>query len=247
MEYETFNLIDQIQDEHWWFVGRKKIIKQLIEKFRNKKNMAIADVGSGFGVHIDILKEFGDITALEMNDDALDKIKIRWSSDNVKGIKWQSPDPLVDRFDLMLLADVLEHIPNDVEAAQWMWNHLNPGGQVLITVPAHQMLWSEMDDVCHHYRRYSKTQLQKLFAGRFNIKYLSYYNTTLFPVKLLFVIITRMLRTILPKRPKQSYNEVPPAFINRLFTKILCAEAEIMKKMSLPYGCSLVILAEKKL
>jgi len=54
-----------------------------------------------------------------------------------------------------MMADVLEHIPNDFEAVQWMIDDLNPGGYVIITVPTHQFLWTEMDEVVHHYCRYS--------------------------------------------------------------------------------------------
>jgi 2-polyprenyl-3-methyl-5-hydroxy-6-metoxy-1,4-benzoquinol methylase len=197
MEQSIYELLDEVQEDHWWFLGRKKIIRQLIEKFSVKQqSLAIADVGCGFGAHLDMLTQFGNVAALELNEEALSKINSKWPAGNVKPIKWKSPEPLAERFDLMLLADVLEHIPDDKEAVDWMWQHLNPGGQVLITVPAHQLLWTEMDDVCHHYRRYSKAQLKQLFESKFEIKYLSFYNSTLFPVKLLFVLLARTVLLI---------------------------------------------------
>jgi SAM-dependent methyltransferase len=245
MEQSMYQILEE-QEDHWWFLGRKKIILQLIQKYSLKNQpLAIADVGCGFGAHINMLKDFGSVTALDLNEEALEKIKNKWQSGNVKAIKWKSPEPLSEQFDLMLLSDVLEHIPDDKEAVEWMWQHLKPGGQVLITVPAYQALWTDMDDVCHHYRRYSKKELKNLFVDKFQIKYFSFYNTTLFPVKLLFVALTRGLRKIFPNRPKKSYSDVPSVFINSIFKSILYLEAEIMRKVKLPYGCSLVILAEK--
>ncbi len=246
MEKSIYELVDQVQETHWWWLGRQRIIKNVIEHYCNlDKPLNIADVGSGYGANIPLLENYGPITALEMHQEALDKIKAKWPTDKVKAVQWKSPEPSSDRFDLMLLADVLEHIPDDKEAVDWMWNHLKPGGKVVITVPAHQFLWTEMDDVCHHFRRYSRPQLAKLFSDRFEINYCSYYNTTLFPVKLAFVALANTLRKILPKRPKQSYSDEPTKLINIIFRTILYLEAKIMPKVELPYGCSLIILATR--
>jgi hypothetical protein len=109
------------------------------------------------------------------------------------------------------------HIPDDAEAVNWIWNHLNPGGHVMVTVPAHQFLWTEMDEVVHHVRRYERSQLLDLFAGDFELRVASYYNMFLFPVKCAFVGFARTYRKLAPAREKRSYNEIPPQPINVIF------------------------------
>ena len=115
-------------------------------------------------------------------------------------VSWKSPDKVKRRFNAALLADVLEHIPDDAGAVEWLHQHLKPDGLVFITVPAHQFLWTQMDDVLFHHRRYTKESLIALFDNKFEILECHYYNLFLFPVKLLFVLFDRLSRILFPKK-----------------------------------------------
>jgi len=242
-EYE---LVREVQDTHWWWLGRKRIIETLIEKnIKHSKKLSIADIGCGFGGNISMLRQYGDVTALELNKEAISQITYKWG-DSVKTIVWKSPEAIAEKFDLMLLADVLEHIPNNIEAIEWIYEHLNDGGYCILTVPAHMFFWSDMDDVVHHYQRYGRNNFLSPFVNKFHIVYFSFYNMILFPVKVAFVFINKAIRLIFPKRKKRSYNDVPPRIINSLFKRTLYIEAWMVKYgISLPFGVSMVLLVKK--
>ena len=147
----------------------------------------------------------------------------------------------------MLLADVLEHIPDDKGAVEWFYEHLTDNGYVLITVPAHKFFWTQMDEVLDHHRRYTKKSLSNLFDGRFEIVYCGYYNMFLFPIKACFLMFDRLKRLIVPTAQKRSYNDLPPSLINSTFKHILMSEASIIKRGQVPFGVSLICLARKAL
>jgi SAM-dependent methyltransferase len=246
VQISEYELVRQVQGRHWWWLGREKIIETLVEKYIDTSvKLEIADVGCGFGANISMLRQYGDVTGLELNAEALDTVKSRWG-DSVNTVNWQSPDPLAARFNFMLLADVLEHIPDDKEAVDWISEHLMDDGYTMITVPAHQFLWTQMDEVLHHHRRYTQETLLTLFDDRFEIVYCSYYNMLLFPVKVCFVMFDRLKQFLFPSAVKRSYNDVPPAFINSIFKQILLLESSFIRRGKLPFGISLVCLARKK-
>lgn len=246
MDSTEFDLIESVQDRHWWWLGRRRIIERLIQKFLENRAspLRIADVGSGLGANIPMLRQFGQVTALEPSADAVEKIKRAWADDNcVRVLRWTSPEPVNDKFDLILLADVLEHIDDDDAAIDWIWRHLAPGGHVILTVPAHQYLWTEMDEVVHHYRRYNRHGMVRLLNGRLAIRRLSFYNLLLYPVKVAFVGFAHLRRILRPASRRRSFNDVPPAPINALFKWILCCEAALIENFPLPFGVSIVVVA----
>lgn len=246
MQSKEYKLVRQVQGRHWWWLGRERIIETVVEKYLDMSvKLEIADVGCGFGANISMLRQYGDVTGLELNADAIRTVKSRWG-DSVQAVAWRSPDPLAMRFDFMLLADVLEHIPDDRGAVEWVHEHLVDNGHALVTVPAHRFLWTQMDEVLDHQRRYTRSTLLALFDGRFEIVYCSYYNMLLFPVKGCFVLFDRLKRMLFPSAAKRSYNEVPPLLINSIFKHILMLEASVIRRTTEPFGVSLICLVRKR-
>lgn len=245
MRLNEYDLVKQVQNKHWWWLGREKIIETVIETFIDSSTkLNIADIGCGFGANISMLRKYGDVTGLELNDEAIQSVKKRWG-DSVQTVNWKSPNPLSMKFNFMLLADVLEHIPDDKGAVAWFYEHLMDNGYVLITVPAHKFFWTQMDEVLDHHRRYTKKSLSGLFDNRFDVIYCSYYNMFLFPIKACFVVFDKIKRFLLPSVPKRSYNEIPSTFINSTFKHILMSESSIIKRGEVPFGVSLVCLVKK--
>lgn len=119
----------------------------------------------------------------------------------------------------------------------------------MVTVPAHNYLWTQMDDVVGHKRRYSQPQLLSLFDG-FTIMGKSYYNFFLFPVKLAFTWVVNLLKRFRLNNPDRSYNEVAVnpqmSIANELMKGISFFEAKLIPMISLPYGVSLIVVLKKK-
>ena len=57
------------------------------------------------------------------------------------------------KFDLILLADVIEHIKDDKKTLNKLFKKLNPSGKLIIFVPACQFLYSAFDKQIGHFRR----------------------------------------------------------------------------------------------
>jgi SAM-dependent methyltransferase len=246
MEDKEYKLVREVQDKHWFWLGRQKIVQTILEHHIDlSRKLLIADAGCGFGANISFLRQYGDVVGLEMNEEALKTVGEKWA-DSVQLLQWKSPEKLAQRFDLILMTDVLEHIPDDAEAVEWIYEHLKARGYALLTVPAHQFLWTEMDEVVHHYRRYGSKDFLSLFENKFDIIQFSFYNLSLFLVKVGFVIFARGLRLLLPKREKRSYNDVPPLPINTFFKYVLYFESRLIRYVSLPFGISIVALFQKR-
>jgi len=245
MQINEYELMRKVQGRHWWWRGREKLLLEIMNNFLacGCIDYTIADLGSGFGANISLLSNFGTVYALETDDECLSYIAS--TEPNAIPIKWKSPEPLDYKFDVILLADVLEHIEDDCAAMMWIFEHLKPGGFVFVTVPAHMYLWSEMDDVVHHYRRYSKKSLLSTVGPKLVIKKISFYNAALYPVKVAFVLLTGLLRLASPDTPKKSYNELPPSIINLIFKIIMTIEAKFIRYFNLPFGVSLVMVVKK--
>ena len=72
-----------------------------------------------------------------------------------------------NKFNLVCLFDVLEHIENDRETIKKISNILEINGYLFITVPAYQWLWSNHDISLMHKRRYNKKNIYKIISKNF--------------------------------------------------------------------------------
>ena len=66
-------------------------------------------------------------------------------------------------FDIVILTEVLEHIPNDVKAAQEIIRVLKPGGFLLLTVPNLDRVPLEAG-IKEHFRHYTRNDLTAIFG-----------------------------------------------------------------------------------
>ena len=90
-----------------------------------------------------------------------------------------------EEFDLIVAFDVLEHIEDDVAAVSNIYKMLHKDGGLIISVPQHMFLWSKLDEILKHKRRYSRQALTaKLEADGFSIEYSTSFLFILFPLML---------------------------------------------------------------
>jgi len=140
---------------------------------------------------------------------------------------------------------MLEHIQNDSEVLQEIRRSLKPEGIIIVTVPASQALWSNFDDMAHHYRRYSQKILIELFEQNgFQIEYISCFFFFLFPLVYFFRFFRNLFR--IPPKNIDDYTELKfiPIF-NFFALKLMRMEKVLMSHISLPLGSSLIAIAKK--
>ena len=116
---------------------------------------------------------------------------------------------------------------------------LAPGGRILITVPAHQWMWSAHDVVNHHHRRYSKTTLaEAIAAAGLRPRKLGYFNSLLFPLAAGARVAGRLTGR------DDSDDSPPPGPVNRLFETIFRIERHLVGRVPMPPGVSILCFAE---
>lgn len=239
MERVVYQQMAELDERHWWYCARRKIIADLIRRETQLPNNAhILEIGCGTGHNLPMLAAFGTIDAIEI-DPAARAI----ASERLGRPVGAAPLPVlpgVERgaYDLIAVLDVVEHIEDDVAALKAMAACLKPGGKILITVPAHQWMWSAHDVVNHHHRRYSKASLRKAIrAAGLEPKKLSYFNSLLFPLAAASRVAGRVTGR------DDSGDSPPPRIVNTLFEAIFRFERHLVGRVPLSPGVSIITLA----
>lgn len=237
MENHSYQAMAEVETRHWWFCGRRKIIRQYLQRLKLPHRAQILEVGAGTGGNIQLLQAFGDVTAIESSNTAREL-----SQHNIQpgSLPTGLPDNL-GQFDLIVLLDVLEHIAEDTASLQRLSQHLKPNGKLLITVPALPLLWSQHDVIAHHHRRYTKQSLtQATHNTPLTIQYSRYFNSLLLPL----IAPIRILQRWLNYQPTHVALHCPPRPINRLLTSLLACERYLPYWLT-PVGVSLLAVATR--
>lgn len=224
---------------HWWYRARRDILADFLTREGDlPKDARILEIGCGTGHNLPMLARFGTVEAIEI-DAAAREI----ASERLGKPVGSAPLPAltgVERhaYDLVAVLDVVEHIEDDVAALKAMAECLRPGGKILITVPAHQWLWSAHDVVNHHHRRYSKASLAKAIAAAgLKARKTGYFNSLLFPLAAASRIAGRLTGK------DDSDDSPPPKLLNTLFETVFRFERHLLGRVPLSPGVSIVTLA----
>ena len=104
-------------------------------------------------------------TAVEISPAALEMLRARLAGNSAVQIFSQDSSHLKAEADLLLSMEVLEHIEDDRSALANWYDLIRPGGHLLLSVPAHQRLFSAEDEMAGHFRRYEKQELADKLAA----------------------------------------------------------------------------------
>ncbi|MFA5133280.1 MAG: class I SAM-dependent methyltransferase [Patescibacteria group bacterium] len=245
MEDNCYHKMYTNEERHWWFRSKIDITRSLIEKFIGDiggKKVLDAGCGTGF-LSKSVVPEMGDIWAVDNCGLSLSYAEKRghkniFSADLGKDLPFESSS-----FDLCLCMDVIEHNEDDAAITRELARVLKSGATLIATVPAMRSLWGPQDEKLGHYRRYGTGDFKKLFEENFEIKKISYFNFFLFPVIYLIRKIFNLAPGLLRQRDELDINS---KFFNNLLYNIFHLESHLLKYADLPFGVSVVIVAQKK-
>ena len=226
---------------------RAKLLSDTIQsRITIEKPLSILNIGSATGRTSEILQEFGEVTSVEYDKACCEFSKniLDMQVINASIIDLPFPD---EKFDLVCAFDVIEHVADDESAISEMYRVCKASGHLFLTVPAFQSLWSVHDEVNHHYRRYRKNNLLRLFSGREgSIIKCTYFNSLLF-IPIFLLRKTQAIRLSKKrKRKKSDFEVISSSFVNRLFYSIFNLERMLLKRWAFLFGVSLMLLWKKK-
>jgi SAM-dependent methyltransferase len=239
-EYEAMHALEA---RHWWFRGRRRV---LFDSLRVVTAPAAAprilDYGCGTGGNTGAYAILGNVIGIEPDRGAVALAGARGGARFCRASGTRLPfRPAV--FDAVVASDVLEHIEDDRAAVAEVVRVLKPGGAFIFSVPAHPWLFSEHDAALMHFRRYTRSALRRLLeGGGLKIRRLSYWNAALFPV----VCLHRMVGRARPAVQAHSDTWPAPWLVNESLARLLAVEAAILRHVSLPWGVSLVGIAQRR-
>lgn len=241
MDRETYDRMRVLQETHWWFVARRRILADQIARLPLPADPRILEVGCGPGGNLDMLKRFGHVEAIEPDAESRDYAAGRAGVTVRSGLL---PDRLPDfeaPFDMIAAFDVIEHVDDDAGAIRALGSLLNPGGVLVTTVPAGAWMWSRHDEHHHHKRRYALPAYRRLFEGAgLSVRRATHFNTLLFPP----IAAVRLLQKL--TRSEGGNDEAVPApAINAALTRLFAAEAGLLRAVDLPFGVSILLIAER--
>lgn len=224
---------------HWWWRAREARIVELLEELAPSGGFGrILDVGCGDGLFFPSLRRFGEVEGIEV-DAALVSAEGR-AGGHIHVGPFDRSYKTDHRFGLITLLDVIEHLDDDAGALAYAAELLDPGGVLVVTVPALPVLWTEHDEYNHHRRRYTlssflgTTKRAGLRVGR-----RGYLYPWLVPLKLWVRTQEGILRRLRgPRTPTMP--TVPPAALNRFFYLICRLEQRTWGRLPWPFGSSLL-------
>ena len=243
MERVVFERMAEQDQHHWWFVARRRILADVVRRVvQPPKRARVLEVGCGTGHNLAMLGEFGKLDACE-----LDAIARGMASDRLGRPVLEARLPDLSMFkagsyDLIALLDVLEHVPDDLGSLKAIRRLLKPGGALVVTVPANKWMWSAHDVAHHHFRRYTKSELARLFrqAG-YDIQLHSYFNTLLFPAVAAARLIGKLRGNETPD------DAMPGKRVNEILNKVFGFEAGLIGRLPMPFGVSLIAVLRRPL
>jgi SAM-dependent methyltransferase len=243
MQSHHYPLVYQVEETHWWYVGRRQIIRSLIERIcttLSNSNLRILDVGCGTGANLKVLAEYGQAEGVDISQQAIDFCRER-GLDSVKLGAIEHLPYESSYFELVTALDVIEHLDDDVAGLREIRRVLRRDGRLLVFVPAFMFLWGVQDDVSNHRRRYTLHGLVRAVeAAGFSIEWASYANISFF----LPVLLVRSVMRWLGLHATTEYG-INISLMNRPFSSLFAAERFILKRGKLPFGVSAVCIARR--
>lgn len=209
----------------------------LFDQIRDHVGQRVLEVGAGTGTITQFLRDRDRTLATDVDAQYLHLLNRRFETySNVRATLYDlseppPPDVAAQKYDTIICLNVLEHIEDDRGALERMFELLEPGGKLVLLVPAHGVLYGEIDQAIGHYRRYERDALARLLDG------VGFQSDELFFVNALstlgWYVNGRLLkRNTVPGMQARVADRLVPLF-------------RLERKLNLPFGLSVISIARR--
>lgn len=260
-EYDEmgFEVLIQMQREHFWYRGRHKLLLNVLKKEINRQyghteSLRAIDMGGGCGGWLEYVHSYspgifrelalGDssMRALSLAEPVVGSFATRYQID-LLDLKWR------EKWDVVFLLDVLEHISDHEKVLQQIYKSMRPGGLLFVTTPALKFFWTYNDELAHHQRRYSRQDFRNLSQQvNFEILRTEYFMFLLSPALLLSRMLFQPPKSATPEQLRNHLvqtHSIPAKPINRLLTKLFSIEAAVINAVNFPWGTSILAVFKR--
>lgn len=247
MDSSQYGIHVDVDRRHWWWRARREILRDTIARYAPRlprgERLRLAEVGFAGGGNLPMLASFGDVIGAEANPEAV-AAAARSPLPHVELVQHRIPEPLPRRCHVLGLFDVLEHLERDQDAMAWACEQLEPGGIAVVTVPAFQLLWTEQDEVVHHFRRYTPASLRALAKAPLEVLHLTCFNSLLF---LPILVARTLMRALRPRgRAPRSHLLPPREPVNELLYRLFRVERHWVVRYPSPLGVSVMLVVRRR-
>ncbi|MER8373519.1 class I SAM-dependent methyltransferase [Mesorhizobium sp. M1406] len=172
---------------NFWFEARNTILARTLKRFFPQFR-SFLEIGCGTGFVLSgIARVFPDVRLVGTE---IFTAGLAFAAARVPSASFAQMDarrlPYAAEFDVVGAFDVIEHIDEDVQVLANLKHAVKPGGGVIITVPQHKRLWSELDKHSFHFRRYEMKELhEKIEGAGLDIVYSTSFVSLLLPLMFL--------------------------------------------------------------
>ena len=243
MQAEYSESYARYEARHWWFRARRIILRSVLRTLPLPPRARILEIGTGPGANLyHVYPPDARLFGIEPNPELAALANQRGRIPVHTGSAEELPGAL-GMFDAVAMFDVLEHTADDGRALENILRCLVPGGLLILTVPAYQLLWGPQDVVSGHYRRYTLRGLRALVraAGLAPLR-ATYFNSLLFPAVAVFRLAGRLLRSSRGSSDLR-YSLGP---VDQLLFLVFAAEKWLLRVFNLPFGVSIFLAARKE-
>ncbi len=241
---EVFDLLRTAEAGSFWFRARNRIIQWAATRYFPRAD-SMLEVGCGTGFVLEGFRQ--RFPAMRLTGSELSSRGLAVAASRLAGVELLQMDarsiPYRDHFAMLGAFDVLEHIPEDESVLCELHKALRPGGGLLVTVPQHPSLWSEVDVYAHHARRYRRSELvAKLRRSGFEI-----LHTTSFVSLALPLLFLSRWRRRTRRDARDAVAEISlPRWVDRTLGGLMRLEFGLLRAgISLPAGGSLLVVARR--
>ena len=226
--YDELKIIANLPNYPKWIYSN-------IKPFIGKR---ILEVGAGVGLFTNLIIDKELIVAIDISNQFVEIMKNKFRRKNnliIHQYDISNPKTLdltIMNFDTVICLNVLEHIDNDISALANIFNILSPGGNLILMVPAINILYGSMDKKCGHYRRYGNNELISILTKTDFIIQNSFY-MNLIGILGWYINFKIIRKTSLPENQLRLFNFLIPFY------------SKFENLFHFPIGMSLICIGKK--
>jgi SAM-dependent methyltransferase len=242
---DRLELTSRAEATHFWFRGFRAFITPVVRDLAGgRRDLRIIDCGCGTGHNMRVVLEpYGRVVGFD-----LDEVGIALSralGANVVRANAAYAPFASESFDIATSFDVMQCLEPDAAVVREMARLVRPGGAVVVTMAALEMLRGDHSESWQEVRRYTPATARALLVqAGLRVERVSFLFGSLFPLMLTVRFAQRLLRPFRGHRPDTDI-AIPSTPVNGLLTALVTAEARVASRVSLPVGSSLLVVGKK--